>query len=183
MSGRPAAWLERAVRGDWNGLHLAANLFIATTLLWLLLRAWADLNPIWAISSMVAASDPVVKQAAKTFRGRIVNSLVGSAVGMAVLVVGGSSEWKLPIAMAAAVLVSTYVVRQPTMFRQAPITAAIVIAAGLEKHSKLSGVELGVRRVGEVLLGCIVGIAVSWAMARLWPLPQKAAPAGSARAG
>jgi uncharacterized membrane protein YccC len=169
MNGRPLAWLDSALRGDWNGLHLAVNIFIATTLLWLLLRTWADLNPIWAISSMVAASDPVVKQAAKTFRGRIVNSLVGSAAGMLVLVVGGPSDWKLPTAMSAAVLVSTYIVRQPTMFRQAPITAAIVIAAGLEKHSKLSGVELGVRRVGEVLLGCVVGILVSWAMAKLWP--------------
>jgi uncharacterized membrane protein YccC len=178
VSGRLVSWLERAVRGDWNGLHLAANIFIATILLWLLLRAWADLNPIWAISSMVAASDPVVKQAAKTFRGRIVNSLAGSAVGMFVLVVGGPSDWKLPIAMAAAVLVSSYVVRQPTMFRQAPITAAIVIAAGLEKHSKLSGVELGVRRVGEVLLGCLLGILVSWAMARLWPAPPGPEPGG-----
>ena len=176
MSTRLSSWLDRAVRGDWNGVHLAVNIFIATTLLWLLLRTWADLNPIWAISSMVAATDPIVKQAAKTFRGRIVNSLVGSAAGMAVLVVGGPSDWKLPIAMSAAVLVSTYVVRQPTMFRQAPITAAIVIAAGLEKHSKLSGVELGVRRVGEVLLGCVVGILVSWAMARLWPLRE--APSG-----
>jgi uncharacterized membrane protein YccC len=69
------------------------------------------------------------------------------------------------------------------MFRQAPITAAIVIAAGLEKHSKLSGVELGFRRVGEVLLGCIVGIAVSWLMARLWPLPASAAPAKPGKAG
>ncbi len=178
MSGRLVSWLERAVRGDWNGLHLAANVFVATILLWLLLRTWADLNPIWAISSMVAASDPVVKQAAKTFRGRIVNSLVGSTVGMLVLVVGGPSDWKLPIAMAVAVLVSSYVVRQPTMFRQAPITAAIVIAAGLEKHSKLSGVELGVRRVGEVLLGCLVGIAVSWIMAKLWPAPPGPKPGG-----
>jgi uncharacterized membrane protein YccC len=178
VSGRLVSWLERAVRGDWNGLHLAANVFVATILLWLLLRTWADLNPIWAISSMVAASDPVVKQAAKTFRGRIVNSLAGSAVGMFVLVVGGPSDWKLPIAMAAAVLVSSYVVRQPTMFRQAPITAAIVIAAGLEKHSKLSGVELGVRRVGEVLLGCLVGIAVSWIMAKLWPAPPGPKPGG-----
>ena len=44
----------RTVRDDWNRVHLAVNIFIATTLLWLLLP-WADLNPIWAISSMVAA--------------------------------------------------------------------------------------------------------------------------------
>lgn len=182
MSDRLVSWLERAVRGDWNGLHLAVNIFIATTLLWLLLRTLADLNPIWAISSMVAASDPVVKQAAKTFRGRIVNSLVGSAAGMLVLVVGGPSDWKLPIAMSAAVVASSYIVRQPTMFRQAPITAAIVIAAGLEKHSKLTGVELGVRRVGEVLLGCVVGIVVRWVMARLWPMLPAAATKGSTKA-
>ena len=177
MSGRVSSWVERAVHGDWNGLHFAVNVFIATTILWLMLRSWADLNPIWAISSMVAATDPVVKQAAKTFRGRIVNTLVGSAAGMLVLVLGGPSDWKLPIAMSAAVLASTYVVRQPTMFRQAPITAAIIIAAGLEKHSKLSGVELGVRRVGEVLLGCIVGILVSWMMSKLWPVPEGKPPA------
>jgi len=56
------------------------------------------------------------------------------------------------------------------MFRQAPITAAIIIASGLEKHTKLSGVELGARRVAEVLLGCIVGVAVSWIMSKLWPI-------------
>jgi uncharacterized membrane protein YccC len=55
------------------------------------------------------------------------------------------------------------------MFRQAPITAAIIIASGLEKHNKLSGVELGARRVAEVLLGCVVGVAVSWIMSKLWP--------------
>ncbi len=76
------------------------------------------------------------------------------------------------MALAAAVLVSSYVVRQQVMFRQAPITAAIVIATGLEKHSKLSGVELGLRRVGEVLLGCVVGVLVNWLMSKLWPLPE-----------
>ena len=171
-TGKCRGWLEHAVKGDWAGIHFAANVFIATTLLWLILRTFADLNPIWAISSMIAASDPVVKQAIKTFRGRIINSLAGCATGMVFLLVGGAREWKLPLALAAAVLLSSYVVRQQVMFRQAPITAAIVIASGLEKHSKLSGVELGLRRVGEVLLGCIVGVLVSWLMSKLWPLPE-----------
>ena len=160
------------MRGDWNGIHFAANVFVGSTLLWLILRTFGGLNPIWAISSMIAASDPVVKQAVKTFRGRITNSVLGCATGLIVLVVGGSSEWKLPLAMAVSVLLSSYVVRQQVMFRQAPITAAIIIASGLEKHSKLTGVELGVRRVCEVLLGCIVGLVITWLMSRLWPLPE-----------
>jgi uncharacterized membrane protein YccC len=121
---------------------------------------------------MIAASDPVVKTAMTTFRGRIVNSLLGCAVGMLVLVIGGSNEWKLPIALSAAAFLSAYVVRVPVMFRQAPITAAIIIASELERHSKIGGIELGARRVAEVLLGCVVGVAVSWAMAKLWPLPD-----------
>ena len=101
--------LDRLLRSDWAGLHFSANIFVATTLLWLILRTIAGLNPIWAISSMIAASDPVVKTAMKTFRGRIVNSLLGCAVGMLVLVVGGSNEWKLPIALSLAAFLSAYV--------------------------------------------------------------------------
>jgi hypothetical protein len=174
MLDRLVNWLERTVKGEWAGIHFAANVFIATPLLWLILRTFANLNPIRAISSMIAASDPVVKQAVKTVRSRIINSLVGCSVGLVVRVLGGSHDLKLPLAMAVAVLVSSYVVRQQVMLRRAPIAAAIVIASDLEKHSKLTGVELGVRRDGEVLLGCIVGVRVSWAMSKAWPLPPPA---------
>jgi len=172
LSATARARLDRFFKGDWVGLHFSANIFVSTTLLWLILRKFAGLNPIWAISSMIAASDPVVKTAMKTFHGRIVNSLLGCAVGMLVLLIGGSNEWKLPIALSAAAFLSAYVVRVQVMFRQAPITAAIIIASDLERHSKIGGIELGARRVAEVLLGCVVGVAVSWAMSKLWPLPD-----------
>jgi hypothetical protein len=74
--------------------------------------------------------------------------------------------------LAVTVLISTYVVRVEVMWRQAPITAAIVIAAGMEHHSDLTAVEVGVRRVGEVLLGCVVGLVISWLMSILWPPSQ-----------
>ena len=165
-------WLPRFIKDDWLGVHFAVNVFIATTVLWLLLRRAAGLNPIWAISSMIAASDPVIKQAAKTFRGRIINALLGCAVGLTFLVLGGSREWKLPLALAVTVLLSTYVVRVQVMWRQAPITAAIVIAAGMTHHSELTALEIGARRVGEVLLGCVMGLVVSWLMSAVWPMPE-----------
>jgi hypothetical protein len=88
--------------------------------------------------------------------------------------VGGSSEWKLPLALAVTVLVSTYLVRIPTMWRQAPITAAIVVASGLTQHSKRTGVEHGLHKVAEVFLGCLMGLVVSYLMSRVWPLPDPA---------
>ncbi len=161
--------MNNPFKGDSLGLHFAVNIFLATTILWLLLWHGAGLNPIWAVSSMVAASDPKPEQAAKFFYGRLVNAVVGCATGLAVLVIGGTSEWKIPLALSLSVLISTYLVRVQVMYRQAPITAAIVVAGGLMHHSKALGIEEGLRRVGEVLLGCVVGLVVSWLMSKLWP--------------
>jgi uncharacterized membrane protein YccC len=166
--------IRRFFKGDMVGVHLAVNVFVATAVLWLLLRTVANLNPIWAISSMVASVDPDVNLAYKNFRARLINALLGCAVGLLVLVVGGSSEWKLPFALAATALLSAYVVRVTVMWRQAPITAALVIASSLEQHSKLSGVEIGLRRVGEVILGCVIGLLVTWLISKIWPPPETA---------
>ncbi len=164
--------LERFLEDDLLGVRFAVNVFIGATILWVLLRHFADTNPIWAIASMIAACEPVVKNALKMFRARMINALVGSAVGLTVMVIGGDSEWKLPVALFLAVLVSSYVVRIQTMWRQAPITAAIVIAAGLQHHSKLIGVEHGLHKVGEVLLGCLMGLVVTIVMSRVWPVRE-----------
>ena len=163
---------ERFLKDDLAGVHFAVNVFIATTILWLLLRRAANLNPIWAISSMIAASDPKVKQAFSTFRGRIINAAVGATTGMFFLILAGKHEIALPVALAVAVLLSTYFVRVQVMWRQAPITAAIVVAAGWTHHSELTAVEIGLRRVGEVMLGCLVGVGVSWLMSNVWPVPD-----------
>jgi uncharacterized membrane protein YccC len=169
--------LGRVFGPDLRGVHFAVNIFVAATAIWLLLRT-AAVDPIWAISAMVAVTDPQTDLAYATFRGRIGNSLIGCAIGLSVLAIGGAHAWKLPFAMAVAVLISSYVIRMPNMWRQAPITAALVIAAGLSHHSKVTGLEVGARRVGEVLLGSIVGLVVALAMSKIWPLapPSKSSP-------
>ena len=162
-------WFE-GIQRDSVGIRFAVNVFVASTIVWYALEKILDTNPIWAIASMIAASDPEVKEAARMFKCRITNVLVGCGVGLLFLIVGGSSEWKLPLALAATVLLSSYVIKIPSMWRQAPITAAIVIAAGLTHHSKLSGVGHGLHKVAEVLFGCLVGLLVTWLMSKLWPI-------------
>src|ERR1700693_1559244 len=147
--------LERFLEDDLLGVRFALNVFIGTTALWLLLRLGNDTNPIWAIASMVAASDPKVEQAVRMFRARMINALVGCGGGLFFVVIGRRSEWTLPFALAATVLLSSYVVRIQVMWRQAPITAAIVIAAGYTHHSEMSGIEDGLHKVAEVILGCV----------------------------
>jgi uncharacterized membrane protein YccC len=150
------------------GFRFAVNVFIGTTIVWFTLKFVGDTNPIWAIASMVAASDPVLTEARRLFRSRLVNVLVGCVVGLCLLLVGGQSDWMVPVALAVTVLISSYVVRVKTMWRQAPITAAIVIAAGISRSSTLGGLQHGLHKVAEVVFGCIVGLLVSWLMSKVW---------------
>src|SRR5208337_4344593 len=170
--------LDRFIRGDMHGVHYAVSIFFATALLWLVVHKLGKANPIWAISSMVATSDPLMKQALLIFRSRIINTMVGCAIGLLFIAIGGTRIVTLPLAMAVAVLVSSYVVRIQTMWRQAPISAAFVIAAGLEYHSRLHGLQAGAQRTSEVLFGCLVGLVVAWLVSVVWPLPDPE-PAGS----
>ena len=163
------------VTRDLLGVRFALNVLVASAILWYVLRRISDSNPIWAIASMIAASEPVVKEAARMFRARITNVLVGCAVGLLFMTVGGSRDWKLPLALAVTVLISSYFVPVRTMWRQAPITAAIVVASGLEHHSQLTGIEHGLHKVAEVLFGCLMGLVTSWVMSKIWPVAAPAA--------
>jgi uncharacterized membrane protein YccC len=167
--------LERFTKGDMHGIHYAVSIAIATAVLWVCVHELAEVNPIWAISSMVATSDPLMKTAILTFRARIINTLVGCAVGLVFIAVGGGRVITLPLAMAVTVLLSSYVIRIQTMWRQAPIAAAFVIAAGLQHHSRLPGLRAGASRVAEVLFGCVVGLVVAWLVSVVWPLPDPVA--------
>lgn len=169
-------FLDRIPKDDLVGIHLALNVFVATSVLWLVLQHFEGLNPIWAISAMVASVDPHVKLAFSNFKARLTNALLGCAVGLIFLMVGDVSAWKLPFALAVTALLSTYVVRITVMWRQAPITAALILAAGLEKSSKMTGLEIGLRRVGEVIFGCIIGFIVTWIISKIWPLHETPTP-------
>ncbi len=176
-------WWGRIIKDHFLGFHLAANIFVATSVLWIILGQFAKLDPIWAISSMVASIDPNVNLAYQTFRGRLINAMLGCTIGLVFLTLGGVSDWKLPFALSVTVLISSYIVHVPQMWRQAPITAALVVAASLTHHSSKTGAEIGLSRVGEVILGCIVGLSVTLIMSKVWPPPEAEATAASAKGG
>jgi uncharacterized membrane protein YccC len=158
--------------------RFAANVFVGSTFVWVVIREFDGVSPIWAIAAMVASTDPQMDVATRMIRSRMVNVLVGVLVGLGFMFLGGAREWTLPFALVATVLISSYVVRIPTMWRQAPITAALVIASGLSKQSTSAGIEVALLKVAEVIFGCIVGFVVSWMVSRLWPLPELSGSSG-----
>ena len=150
------------------GLRFGINVLIATSIVWFTLREIGDPSPMWAIASVVAASDPEPAAARTLFRSRIINVLVGCGVGFVFLLFGSGRPRMVPVSIAFTVLISTYLVRVKTMWRQAPITAAIVIAAGIAGASTKVGIVRGLHRVAEVLFGSLVGMLVSWLMSQFW---------------
>lgn len=166
---RVQAWMDRRgmTREHLLGARFSVNVFLAGTVVWTVLRWIDDSNPIWAIASMVAACDPVPEEATRLFRCRLVNVLIGCAVGFGLLVLGGG-DWMIPLGLAVAVAVSSYVVRVKVMWRQAPITAAIVLAGGVAADSRLAGMGEGLHKVAEVIFGCLVGLVVSRLMSKVW---------------
>jgi uncharacterized membrane protein YccC len=150
------------------GMRFAINVFIATIILWSTLKLLSDSNPIWAIASMVAASDPQSAGAHRLFRTPLVNVLVGCAVGLCLLLLGSQSDWMIPFALAVTVLISSYQIQLKTMWRQAPFTAAIVIAAGISPGPQVASIQSRLHTVAEVVFGCVVGLLVSWLMSKVW---------------
>jgi uncharacterized membrane protein YccC len=155
------------------GFRFAANVAISSTIVWTSVRLFGDNHPIWAIASLIASSDPQPIEARRMFRSRIINVLVGCAVGLIFLLVAGTNDWVLPIALATTVIISSSIVRIKTMWRQAPITAAIVVAAGITLDSKTLGIHEGFYKVIEVIFGCLVGLIVSWLMSKVWIIKLK----------
>ena len=163
---------QRLAVDDYLGIRYAALIFVAATILWLLLELGANTNPVWAISSMVAIVDPRLNAALSPFRGRILNPMTGCAVGLLFLAIGSETQWKLPMALAATVLLSSYFLHVESSGRMAPTNAAFVVATELTRHSTIGAMEAGLKRTGEVILGCLVGLLVSWLFARLWPMHE-----------
>jgi uncharacterized membrane protein YccC len=178
LARKAEALLERLelTRAHLLGGRFAINVFIATSIVWFTLKHLGVTNPIWAIASMIAAADPEPEEARRMMRCRLINVLVGCAVGSCMLLIGERGDWLLPFALSVAVLISTYVIRIKTMWRQAPITAAIVLAAGIAQGAKTAGITTGLHKVAEVVFGCVVGLLVSWLMSKVWLIQPPAKP-------
>jgi len=159
------------IRHDAMGLHYAVRICIGTTAVWLLLRSVGDADAIWAVISVIVATEPQMQTAVFAFMSRIVNTVIGCTIGLTFLLVAGPEVWVLPLALTVTVLVCTYLVKLSSSWRLAPATAAIIIASGVVEQSRISGAEVALHRAGEVLLGCAVAFRVTWCMSKIWASP------------
>ena len=150
------------------GFRFAVNVLIATTIVWFSCGKLATAipsgrSPRWWLPQTLSQRRHAGCSGAVSSTWRS-----AARLGSFFSLVGSGSQRMIPVALAVTVLISSYLVRVKTMWRQAPITAAVVIAAGLAGGSTTVGIGRGLHKVAEVLFGCVVGVLVSWLMSRVW---------------
>jgi uncharacterized membrane protein YccC len=163
------------VQRRMSGLRYAARMLISGGIVWLILAGLFKTDPLWGLISSVVVTEVKVQSAWNAFVSRVLNTLIGSVVALAFLKLAGASEWSVLAAMAVATIVSSDLVKVPISWRISPITAAIVMLPAYSSHSAHAGLAAAFQRVGEVMIGSVAAVAVSFATAGLFRWRRKGA--------
>jgi uncharacterized membrane protein YccC len=146
-----------------SGFQYALRILIGCGIVWCLLHWFHHHNPLWAIISVITVSEPDLSAALAAFNSRIVNTLVGCAVGVSLLYLLGPSSWSILLGITTSVLICTHLLRVPGSWRVSPITVAIVMTPSVLGGLPSAGLAASIERTEDVLLGCAVALFVTFA--------------------
>jgi uncharacterized membrane protein YccC len=158
------AWASRR-RAE---LRLAVRIAVAAVTAYGLAEALALTPGYWAVFTSVIVVQASVGGSLKATVERLIGTLGGGAYGgvIALVIAGGNDYWRAA-ALALAVLPLAVIAAVDERFRIAPITAVIVLLS--QTGQTQSPILFIIDRIGEIMLGSIVALAVS-----LFVLPARA---------
>src|SRR6267143_6685379 len=88
-----------------SGLQYAVRILIGCVIVWFVLDRTNHHNPLWAVISIIVATEPELSAALMAFNSRIVNTFIVCAVGLAFLYLLGPSFGSILLGIAASVLI------------------------------------------------------------------------------
>jgi len=169
--GAAGAAPESSARLGWfvPSLVHSLKLILGLVILWWGARL-LEVNPFWAYISMIVVGSETTGTLA-AFLMRMVNTVIGCVVGLAVLLAFPPSLWSLCVALTLVVLVCSAFLGAPTRWKIAPITTVIVMGSAVVERSRSLGIANGVHRFVAVLAGSLLGLVLSLAFTHLekWP--------------
>jgi uncharacterized membrane protein YccC len=144
---------------------------IASYALWALLRLpqgyWASITAVLIVQTSVGG-------ALAASRDRLIGTFAGAIVGAAATLIAPRTALGEGLALGAAVLVLAVAAAKKPSLKIGPVTATVVILAG----GRYGSPAYAALRVGEIMLGSMIGIATT-----LIVFPARARNAAIARAG
>jgi uncharacterized membrane protein YccC len=126
-------------------------------IVWWSLDRLGDDKKIFGIISVIVVSEPDITLLRESAVSRIINTLIGSALGLACMHFIGINFWSLIVAVTSSVLISTSFKKYPTSWKLAPVTVAIIIIPAItESENYKIAMRVALERTGEVLYGSLV---------------------------
>jgi uncharacterized membrane protein YccC len=144
-----------------SGFQYAVRIFIGCAIVWFILDRIHHHNTLWAVISIIVATEPELSAALLAFKSRTVNTFIGCAVGLAFLYLLGPSFGSILLGIIASVLICTHVILVPGSWRIAPVTVAIVMTPSVLGGSRAAGLATAIERTEEVLLGSAVALLIT----------------------
>ena len=144
-----------------SGFQYAVRILVGCIIVWFVLDRINHHNPLWAVISIIVATEPELSAALMAFNSRIVNTFIGCAVGLGFLYLLGPSFGSILLGIVASVLICTHLIRVPGSWRIAPVTVAIVMTPSVLGSSRAVGLAAAIERTEEVLLGSGVALLIN----------------------
>lgn len=164
---------QSASPGQPSGLQYASRIVIGCVLVWLMFHHFIQRNPLWAVISVIIVTEPEINAAWLAFHSRILNTLIGCAVGLLLIYVVGTGPWSILLGIALSIFVCTHFIRVPGSWRVAPVTVAIVMTPGIFGGGRHGAIPIAVERTLEVLLGSATALVITLVATHLKRLLQR----------
>ena len=145
-----------------SGLQYAARILIGCAIVWFVLDRFNHPNPLWALISVIIVTEPELSAAFLAFNSRMVNTLIGCAVGLSFLYLLGPHHWSVLLGIIVSVIICTSFIRVPGSWRVAPVTVAVLIAPSVLGGGRSAGLATAIDRTVEVLVGSAVALLITY---------------------
>jgi len=145
-----------------SGLQYAFRIFIGCVIVWFVLDRVTLHNPLWALISVIVVTEPDLSAALQAFYSRVINTLIGCAVGLIFLYLFGPAAIWVLLGVTASVFLCTSLISVPGSWRVAPVTVVIVMTPGVLGGGRSASLSVAIERTVEVLLGCAVALVITF---------------------
>jgi len=147
-----------ALREDWPD---ALRMILATVLAAIVSTALRLPETYWAVLSAIIVSRPNAGSSTRAGASRLIGTVFGSAVAMAVIV---ARTWHVPeiLLLAVAMVPLSLLVTAFEEYRTAPVAAIIILSSG---SALISPLHLALLRLAEITIGSLASTLIgAWVM-------------------
>src|SRR5260370_16917050 len=108
-------------------LQYAGRILSGWGIVWFVLDRFQHPNPLWALISVIIVTEPELSAAFLAFNSRIVNTLIGCAVGLSFLYLLGPRQWSILLGIIVSVIICTSFIRVLGSWLVVPVTVAVLM--------------------------------------------------------